>query len=333
MSTILVTGSAGFIGFFVSRELLGNGHKVIGVDNFNSYYLPDLKLERDKILTQSPNFISVKGDLSVRDFVDKVYVSYKPEVVLHLAAQAGVRYSLKNPYTYQKSNLEAFVNLIEKAKMMGVQRFVYASSSSVYGGNTKMPYSEDDPVNTPISLYAATKRSNELMAYTYTHLWKLQTVGLRFFTVYGPWGRPDMAYWSFLENIRNQEPVRVFNYGRNKRDFTYIDDIVAGVVASLFSDGLSPYEIINLGNNKPVELMEFIQTLERLSGKKAIMQMVEAQPGDVVATFADITNATQKLGFEPKTELSDGLEIFVRWFDEHVPLVEAVRNFRKRSSP
>lgn len=332
MSTILVTGSAGFIGFFVSSELLKNGHKVIGVDNFNPYYLPDLKLERDKILTQSPNYISVKGDLSVRDFVDKVYDSYKPELVLHLAAQAGVRYSLKNPYTYQKSNLEAFVNLIEKAKMTGVQRFVYASSSSVYGGNTKMPYCEDDPVNTPISLYAATKRSNELMAYTYTHLWKLQTVGLRFFTVYGPWGRPDMAYWSFLENIRNQEPVRVFNYGRNRRDFTYIDDIVTGVVASLFSDTLESYEIINLGNNKPVELMEFIQTLERLSGKTAIMQMVEPQPGDVVATYADIGKASKKLGFEPKTELGDGLEIFVRWFDEHIPLTEAVRDFRKRSS-
>lgn len=332
MTTILVTGSAGFIGFFISSKLLSEGHNVVGVDNFNSYYLPKLKVHRDNILKQHSNYVSVTGELSERLFVDKLYDDYKPEMVLHLAAQAGVRYSLKNPYSYQKSNLEAYVNLIEKARLTGVERFVYASSSSVYGGNTKMPYSELDPVNTPISLYAATKRSNELMAYTYTHLWGLQTVGLRFFTVYGPWGRPDMAYWSFLENIRRHEPIKVFNYGRNMRDFTYIDDIILGVKAALFSPKLNAYEIINLGNNKPVELMEFINTLEELSGQKAIMEMVEPQPGDVVATFADISNAIQKLDFQPKTDLKTGLGSFVRWFNEHSALVEEVRSFRKFAS-
>lgn len=332
MTTILVTGSAGFIGFFISSKLLSEGHNVVGVDNFNSYYLPKLKGHRDNILKQHSNYVSVTGELSERLFVDKLYDDYKPEMVLHLAAQAGVRYSLKNPYSYQKSNLEAYINLIEKARLTGVERFVYASSSSVYGGNTKMPYSELDPVNTPISLYAATKRSNELMAYTYTHLWGLQTVGLRFFTVYGPWGRPDMAYWSFLENIRRHEPIKVFNYGRNMRDFTYIDDIILGVSAALFSPKLNAYEIINLGNNKPVELIEFINTLEELSGQKAIMEMVEPQPGDVVATFADISNAIQKLDFQPKTDLKTGLGSFVRWFNEHSGLVEEVRSFRKFAS-
>lgn len=332
MTTILVTGSAGFIGFFISSKLLSEGHNVVGVDNFNSYYLPKLKVHRDNILKQHSNYVSVTGELSERLFVDKLYDDYKPEMVLHLAAQAGVRYSLKNPYSYQKSNLEAYVNLIEKARLTGVERFVYASSSSVYGGNTKMPYSELDPVNTPISLYAATKRSNELMAYTYTHLWGLQTVGLRFFTVYGPWGRPDMAYWSFLENIGRHEPIKVFNYGRNMRDFTYIDDIILGVNSALFSPKLNAYEIINLGNNKPVELMEFINTLEELSGQKAIMEMVEPQPGDVVATFADISNAIQKLDFQPKTDLKTGLGSFVRWFNEHSALVEEVRSFRKFAS-
>lgn len=332
MSTILVSGSAGFIGFYISSELLREGHSVIGTDNFNPYYLPRLKVERDNILKQYPNYVSVAGELSDRSFVDKVYDKYKPELVLHLAAQAGVRYSLKNPYSYQKSNLEAFVNLIEKAKNSEVKRFVYASSSSVYGGNTKMPYAEHDPVNTPISLYAATKRSNELMAHTYTHLWGLQTVGLRFFTVYGAWGRPDMAYWSFLENMWHEEPIKVFNYGKNRRDFTYVDDVVTGVKAALFSQKLDLYEIINLGNNKPVELMEFISVLEELSGMKAVMQMVGPQPGDVVATYADISKASEKLDFHPKTGLKEGLRYFVNWFNEHIDLIEEVRGFRSRSS-
>jgi UDP-glucuronate 4-epimerase len=250
--------------------------------------------------------------------------------VCHLAAQAGVRYSLKNPYTYQKSNLEAFVNLMEASRLSSITRFVYASSSSVYGGNTKMPYSEEDPVNTPVSLYAATKRANELIAYTYTHLWNLQTIGLRFFTVYGAWGRPDMAYWSFLEAMIHSEPIKVFNYGKNRRDFTYIDDVVEGVIQALFNADLEQYEIINLGNNKPVELMSFITTLEELSGYKAVKEMVPPQPGDVVATYADISKAKAKLGFSPTTDLAKGMKIFVDWYMSNTELVRAVRNFRNQ---
>ncbi len=329
MAVVLLTGSAGFIGFYVTKALLESGDKVIGLDNFNSYYAPELKRARTEVLVGYNNFVPVEADLADRDAVKRCFEEYSPELVFHSAAQAGVRYSLTNPHTYQKSNLEGFINLIEEARLFSVNRFVYASSSSVYGGNTKMPYSEDDPVNNPVSLYAATKRSNELIAYTYTHLWKLQTVGLRFFTVYGPWGRPDMAYWSFLEAILNHEPIKVFNYGKNRRDFTYIDDIVVGVVAALKNDGLDPYEIINLGNNNPVELMDFIETLERFSGSKAIMEMVPPQPGDVVATYADIRKAESKLGFHPTTDLEYGLGKFVKWYADHPDLANEVRRFRK----
>jgi len=328
MATILVTGSAGFIGFHVAQALLDAGDTVIGLDNLNSYYAPTLKQARHEILGQHFAFIPFERDLCDRDAIDFCFKRYEPELVCHLAAQAGVRYSLRNPYEYQKSNIEGFVNLIAQAKSSGVKRFVYASSSSVYGGNTKMPYSEDDPVNTPVSLYAATKRSNELIAYTYTHLWGLQTVGLRFFTVYGPWGRPDMAYWSFLEAILHREPITVFNHGKNSRDFTYIDDAILGVKAALQAESLDSYEIINLGNHRPVELMEFIETLEELSGETAIKEMVPAQPGDVVATYADIEKAGRKLGFAPSTSLRDGLARFVVWYGEHPDLTDAVRAYR-----
>jgi len=332
MAVILVTGSAGFIGFHLAKALLAAGETVIGLDNFNSYYAPELKRARTEILSAKKNFFAVEKDLTDRKAVERCFKKFSPELVCHLAAQAGVRYSLQNPHTYQQSNLEGFVNLIETARLLRVKRFVYASSSSVYGGNTKMPYSEDDPVNTPVSLYAATKRANELIAYTYTHLWGLQTVGLRFFTVYGCWGRPDMAYWSFLEAILNAEPIRVFNYGKNRRDFTYIDDIIPGVTAALHGDSLSDYEIINLGNNRPVELMEFIHTLEELSGEIAIKEMVPPQPGDVVATYADISKAKAKLGFSPKTSLKDGLKPFVRWYLDHPDLMRTVRQFRLSKS-
>ncbi|MCA1959228.1 MAG: NAD-dependent epimerase/dehydratase family protein [Desulfomonile sp.] len=328
MPPILVTGTAGFIGFYVAKSLLDKGRAVVGLDNFNDYYAPELKHARTAILEDYSDFVSIACDIADRDAVQRVFREYKPLIVCHLAAQAGVRYSLRNPHAYQKSNLEGFVNLIEEARLLPVERFVYASSSSVYGGNTKMPYSETDPVETPVSLYAATKRSNELIAYTYNHLWRLKTVGLRFFTVYGPWGRPDMAYWSFLENILHNVPIKIFNYGKNRRDFTYIDDIVTGVGAALFSDGLDTWEIINLGNNRPVELMEFVSTLERLAGKEAIKEMVPPQPGDVVATYADIDRARRKLGFEPRTTLREGLERFVGWYLDHPALAEAVRNFR-----
>jgi len=328
MPPILITVTAGFIGFYVAKSLLEKGRAVVGLDNFNDYYAPELKRARTAILEEFRDFVSIACDIADREAVQRIFREYGPLTVCHLAAQAGVRYSLRNPHAYQKSNLEGFVNLIEEARLLPVERFVYASSSSVYGGNTKMPYSETDPVETPVSLYAATKRSNELIAYTYNHLWELKTVGLRFFTVYGPWGRPDMAYWSFLENILHGVPIKIFNYGKNRRDFTYIDDIVAGVEAALFSAGLNPCEIINLGNNRPVELMEFVSTVESLAGKEAIKEMVPAQPGDVVATYADIDRARQKLGFEPRTTLRDGLERFVGWYLDHPDLAEAVRSFR-----
>ena len=332
MSTIMVTGAAGFIGFHVAQALLDQGETVVGLDDFNSYYDPRLKIARQDILKRHSNFVSINVDISDLGPIETLFRNYSPSVVCHLAAQAGVRYSLRNPYAYQKSNIEGFVNLIEQSKRHSVDRFVYASSSSVYGGNTKLPYSEDDPVETPVSLYAATKRSNELIAYTYTHLWDMQTIGLRFFTVYGPWGRPDMAYWSFLEAMQYGEPIKVFNYGRNRRDFTYIDDVTTGVLAALTVDKLDKYEIINLGNNQPVELMDFINSLEDLSGLKAIKEMVPAQPGDVVATFASIDRASRKLGFKPSTPLKDGLRQFIRWYEDQSSLVKSVRDFRLSQS-
>ncbi len=328
MSRILLTGSAGFIGFFVAKALLQRGDTVIGVDNFGDYYDPSLKRARNNILSEYKQFVSVEIDLGDNGLVTKCFDDHKPELVCHLAAQAGVRYSLENPHAYENSNLRGFLNLIEQSRRSGIRRFVYASSSSVYGGNTKMPYSETDPVNTPVSLYAATKRANELIAYTYAHLWGLQTIGLRFFTVYGPWGRPDMAYWSFFENIINGEPIRVFNYGKNRRDFTYINDVVLGVLTSLTSSRLDQYQIINLGNNSPVELEDFISILEQLAGVQAVKEMVGPQPGDVIATYADIEKARIKLDFAPTTPLAAGLETFVKWFWEHPGIVDSVRRFR-----
>jgi len=328
MSRILVTGTAGFIGFYLAQSLLSEGSTVIGVDNFNHYYAPELKIARDQILRKNKNFVSVNADISDLNSVETMFSQHRPSMVCHLAAQAGVRYSLKNPYTYEKSNIQGFVNLIEQARINSVDRFVYASSSSVYGGNTKIPYCEDDPVETPISLYAATKRSNELIAYTYTHLWKMRTIGLRFFTVYGPWGRPDMAYWSFLEAMWHGSPIKVFNYGKNQRDFTYIDDVTKGVLSALSAKDLDLYEIINLGNNKPVGLMDFISTLEELSGFTAIKEMVPAQPGDVIATYASIDKASAKLGFKPSTLLREGLDSFVKWYHDNPDIVDAVRKFR-----
>jgi len=328
MANILVTGTAGFIGFYTAKALLDSGETVIGIDNFNPYYAPELKRAREEILRAYKSYVPVEADLADGEAVKRIFRDFSPAKVCHLAAQAGVRYSLRNPHSYQKSNLEGFVNLIEEARLRPAQRFVYASSSSVYGGNTKMPYSEDDPVNTPVSLYAATKRANELMAHAYTHLWDLHTVGLRFFTVYGPWGRPDMAYWSFLEAILHHEPIKVFNYGKNRRDFTYIDDVVKGVIAALNVESLEPFEVINLGNNQPEDLTYFISVLEELVGQQAVKQFVEAQPGDVVATYADIEKARTKLGFAPTTSLKEGLQKFVKWYLDHPDLVEEVRRFR-----
>ena len=313
-NTFLVTGSAGFIGFYVAQALLSRGAGVVGLDNYSDYYSPALKRDRDLVLRQHPNFVSIAGDLVDLPLLTSLFEAHDPRKICHLAAQAGVRYSLVNPFAYQKSNLEGFLNLLELAKRHQVERFVYASSSSVYGGLTELPFSEDQRVDTPISLYAATKRANELMAHAYSHLFGLPTVGLRFFTVYGPWGRPDMAMWLFTEAMLAGKPIKVFNYGQMRRDFTYIDDIVQGVVAALLVAGLETYEIFNLGNHRCEELPRVIELLEQELQVKARQNLLPIQPGDVPATFADIARARGKLGFEPTTPIDMGVPRFVKWY-------------------
>jgi UDP-glucuronate 4-epimerase len=315
--TFLVTGSAGFIGYHVARALLSHGARVVGLDNFNDYYSPALKHDRDLELRRHPNFISVAADLTDLPALEALFSAHRPRKICHLAAQAGVRYSLVNPFAYQKSNLEGFVNLLELAKRFPPERLVYASSSSVYAGLTEMPFSETQRVDTPISLYAATKKANELMAHAYSHLFGLTTVGLRFFTVYGPWGRPDMAMWLFTEAMLQGKPIKVFNYGKMQRDFTYIDDIVQGVVAALMAPGLDPYEIINLGNHRAEELQRVIGILESELKIKAEQQLLPIQPGDVPATYADIARAREKLGFEPRTPIDVGIPRFVQWYCDY----------------
>jgi UDP-glucuronate 4-epimerase len=310
----LVTGSAGFVGFHVARELLFQGAKVVGLDNYNDYYSPALKRDRDQELREYPNFISLEGDLIDFPFIETLFKMYNPSKICHLAAQAGVRYSLVNPFAYQKSNLEGFLNLLELARRNQVERLVYASSSSVYAGLTEMPFAETQRVDTPISLYAATKKANELMAHSYSHLFGLPTIGLRFFTVYGPWGRPDMAMWLFTEAMLQGRPIKVFNYGRMRRDFTYIDDTVQGVLGALMAPGLEAYEIVNLGNNRSENLTRVIELLEQELRVKAKQELLPIQPGDVPATFADIANANEKLGFQPTTPIEVGVPRFVHWY-------------------
>lgn len=312
--SFLVTGSAGFIGFHVARSLLAQGARVVGLDNFNDYYSPALKRDRDRELRNYPNFVSLEGDLADLPFLETLFEDHRPQKICHLAAQAGVRYSLVNPFAYQKANLEGFLNILELAKRFRVERLVYASSSSVYGGLTELPFSESQRVDTPISLYAATKKANELMAHSYSHLFGLATVGLRFFTVYGPWGRPDMAMWLFIEAMLQRRPIKVFNYGRMQRDFTYIDDIVQGVLAALMVTGLDPFEVINLGNHRSEELLRVIALLEKELGVKAVQDLRPIQPGDVPATFADIARAQDKLGFRPTTPIDQGIPKFVQWY-------------------
>jgi UDP-glucuronate 4-epimerase len=316
-TSFLVTGSAGFIGFHVSRSLLGRGAKVIGLDNYNDYYSPALKRDRDRELRRHPNFFSVEGDLADFTALAALFEEHRPRKICHLAAQAGVRYSLINPFAYQKANLEGFLNLLELAKRYEMERFVYASSSSVYGGLTELPFSEEQRVDSPISLYAATKRANELMAHTYTHLFGLPTVGLRLFTVYGPWGRPDMAMWLFTEAMLAGRPIKVFNFGRMERDFTYIDDVVQGIEASLMAPGLEPYEIFNIGNHRSEHLSRVIALLEEQLGVAAQQELLPIQPGDVPATFADIRRAQAKLGFVPATTIDAGIPRFIKWYKEY----------------
>ena len=321
---IFLTGAAGFIGSYVAESLLDDGHEVVGFDNFNDYYDVSLKEARTAAgginfqgLEKHDGFTMIRGDLTNYELLADSFKLHEPQLVCHLAAQAGVRYSIENPAAYQQSNLEGHLNILEACRHAKIERLVYASSSSVYGGNKKVPFSEDDPVDHPVSLYAATKKANELMSHTYTHLYGLQTVGLRFFTVYGPWGRPDMAYWLFTEAMLKGEAIQVFNHGKMERDFTYIDDVVAGVKASLFADGLEPYEIFNLGNNTPENLMDFIQTLADALGVEPKMEMLPMQAGDVPITFADISKAQEKLGYQPITSMTEGLGRFVAWYKEY----------------
>jgi UDP-glucuronate 4-epimerase len=323
MKTILVTGAAGFIGFHVSRALLARGDRVIGFDNLNPYYDVRLKEARLEQLSGHPNFEFRKGSVSDRAAVDDLVDSF-PEVsgVVHLAAQAGVRYSLENPYAYVDANVMGQVVMIEAARRWRMlDHFVYASSSSVYGGNETLPFSVDDRVDTPVSLYAASKRAGELIAHTYSHLYRIPTTGLRFFTVYGPWGRPDMAAFLFADAISAGRPIRVFNNGRMRRDFTFIDDIVKGTVAALDlpppTDGNAPpFRVYNLGNSRTEELSEFIDVLEAALGKKATRQYEPMQPGDVPATYADIEASRRDLGFDPRTPITEGLPKFVEWYKE-----------------
>lgn len=313
--TILVTGAAGFIGFHVAKALLERDDTVVGYDNMNDYY--DVKLKEDRLaqLDGNKNFTFYREDLADYDVLKKVFESHAIDRVCHMAAQAGVRYSLEHPFAYQKSNLEGFLNLIELAKDHKVKNFVYASSSSVYGGNEKKPFSVEDRVDHPVSLYAATKKSNELMAHVYSHLYDLPCTGLRLFTVYGPWGRPDMATFKFTRAIAAGDPIDVYNFGKMKRDFTYIDDIVAGIVSSI--DKPFPYEIFNLGNSNTVELEYFIECIEKELGKKAEKNLMPIQPGDVPETFADIDRSRELLSFDPKTNIEEGMTNFVDWFKEY----------------
>ena len=317
---ILVTGSAGFIGFHLCTRLLREGHSVIGVDNFNDYYSVKLKEERSRCLHSYPDFIEKRTDISSLNELEKIFREFNVSHICNLAAQAGVRYSLTHPHVYEQSNVAAFLNILEMARHFNIARLVYASSSSVYGGNTKMPFAESDRVDNPVSLYAATKKANELMAHCYSHLYDIQTVGLRFFTVYGPWGRPDMAMWLFAEAIRKGQPIKVFNHGNMKRDFTFIDDIINGVCGALFAEGLEKYEIFNLGNHKSEKLMDMIGIIEKELGAEAEKEFLPLQPGDVPESYADIEKAHDKLGFTPSTSIAEGIPAFISWYNEYSDL-------------
>ncbi len=330
MTKILVTGAAGFIGFHLSQALLARGDEVVGLDILNDYYDVQLKKDRLAQIEDHPNFRFIKMDLQDRSGMEKLFKQEQFEKVVNLAAQAGVRYSLENPHAYISSNIVGFMNILEGCRHNKVQHLVYASSSSVYGLNTQMPFSVHDNVDHPVSLYAASKKSNELMAHTYSHLYGLPTTGLRFFTVYGPWGRPDMALFLFTKAILNDEPIDVFNHGKMRRDFTYIDDIVEGVVrvtdkvaepnpnwsADKPDPGTSPapYRLYNIGNNNPVELMDFIGAIEKALAKTARKNMLPIQPGDVPETYADVEDLKSSVGFKPNTKIGEGVESFIAWY-------------------
>ena len=333
MQFIMVTGSAGFIGSAVSNKLLERGDNVVGIDNHNDYYDPKIKDSRLEKLKRYSNYKHYKIDLSDRQSLDEVFKKHKIQKVVNLAAQAGVRYSIENPLAYINSNIVGFANILENCRHHKVEHLVYASTSSVYGANTKMPFTEHDSANHPLSVYAASKKSNELMAHTYSHLYQLPTTGLRFFTVYGPWGRPDMALFKFTKNILEEKPIDVFNHGKHTRDFTYINDIVEGVIKALDNSATSnikwnsnqpdpatskaPWCVYNIGNNKPVQLMDYIDALEKTLGKKAKINFLPLQPGDVPDTYANVDNLNKKFSFKPSTSVIEGVSNFVKWYKDY----------------
>lgn len=340
---ILITGTAGFIGFHLAEKLLNAGYLVIGIDQVNSYY--DVKLKKDRlkfsgiefvnnssegiVSTKYPGYIFYKADLENKKLLNEIFLKEQPDAVCNLAAQAGVRYSLKNPEAYINSNIVGFQNIIEACRTFNIKNFSYASSSSVYGGNENLPFNEEQRVESPISLYAATKRSNELVAYTYSHLFKISTTGLRFFTVYGPWGRPDMALFLFVKALLSGESINVFNNGNMLRDFTYIDDITEGILkvienpakapkeSSIFNPTKAPYKIYNIGNNDPIKLMDFINCIEEKLNKKFKINLMPIQPGDVPNTYANVDLLVNELGYKPNTPIKNGINNFVNWYLEY----------------
>jgi len=331
--SILVTGAAGFIGFHVAQKLLQAGHKVVGVDSLNSYYDPKLKEARLDLLKNDSGFTFIKLDLADRVGVAELFAAHRFPVVIHLAAQAGVRYSLENPHAYVDANLQGFVNILEGCRHHGCKHLLYASSSSVYGANTKLPFSVHDSVDHPISLYAASKKANELMAHTYSHLYRIPSTGLRFFTVYGPWGRPDMAMFLFADAILSGQPIKLFNHGDMRRDFTYIDDVTEAVVrlidhvpagmtkrANAAPDpgsSAAPWRVFNIGNNKPEDLLNVVALLEKEFGRTARKDMLPMQPGDMLATYADIDDLSREVGFKPSTSIEEGIARFAAWYCDY----------------
>ncbi|MBM7710028.1 NAD-dependent epimerase [Enterococcus lemanii] len=332
MKKILITGAAGFIGARLAM-LLNDTYEIIGIDNLNDYYDVSLKKERLKLLDVKKNFKFIKMDLADKEKVHSLFENEKFDLVVHLGAQAGVRYSIENPFAYIDSNITGTMNILEGARHFPVEHLIYASSSSVYGGNKKTPFSTDDNVDHPVSLYAATKKSNELMAHTYSHLYGIPTTGLRFFTVYGPMGRPDMAYFSFTNKIINNETIQVFNQGNMMRDFTYVDDVVEGIIRLIpkapkrnskwneevnsTSESWAPYKIYNIGNNSPVKLLDFVETIEKYLGMTATKEFLGMQPGDVEATYADVVDLEKAIQFKPKTTIDEGIGKFVNWYKSY----------------
>lgn len=331
---VLVTGTAGFIGSHVALRLLERGDEVVGLDNLNDYYDVTLKKARLARFADNPGYTHIQADLADRAAMEQAFAEHRPQRVVHLAAQAGVRYAAQNPHVYTSSNVTGFLHILEGCRHHGVEHLVFASTSSVYGANTAMPFSEHKSAEHPLTLYAATKKANEQMAHSYAHLYGIPCTGLRFFTVYGPWGRPDMALFLFTRAILAGEPIRVFNYGKHKRSFTYVDDIVEGVIRTLdkvppidehwdsnqpdpASSGVAPYRLFNIGNERPVELLKYIEVLEACLGRKAIMEMLPLQPGDVPDTEADVTDLIQAVGYRPQVSVETGVANFVRWYKEY----------------